>query len=153
MGHHTPGRVIFVCVLVSPSWRCGAERGTGAKGSARTCAERGGVRLSTAAGRRMETPRCTEQVCPLSSVGILFSSTVTRLCPCGGAVPRRARVQEGAQALRRERVSLPERCRGPQDGNTALHLAVREGHATCVEMLLTAGAATNTPNKVGGGWG
>ena len=54
MGHHTPGRVIFVCIRVLPLWRCGTERGTGARGGARTCEERGGtcLRMPRAAARK-----------------------------------------------------------------------------------------------------
>ena len=35
-----------------------------------------------------------------------------------------------------------------QNGNTALMLAVREGHVSIVEMLLNGGAQVNTQNKV-----
>ena len=57
-------------------------------------------------------------------------------------------MQGGAQALRRERVSLPERCRGPQIGETALHLAVLYGRVAVVEALLKAGAATDATDEV-----
>ena len=89
-------------------------------------------------------------------------------------------MQEGAHALRRVRVCVPERCRAPQDGDTPLdlaaanghavlvemllaveakdgqtplHVAVVKGHAAVVEMLLAGGAAKDTPDRVRGGVG
>ena len=35
-----------------------------------------------------------------------------------------------------------------QDGHTALHYAAREGYSEIVKLLLTAGAATDIPDKV-----
>ena len=62
-------------------------------------------------------------------------------------------MQEGAHAMRRERVCLPERCRAPQYGGTPLHVAVWEGHDAVVEKLLALGAAKDATDKVrvGGG--
>ena len=60
-------------------------------------------------------------------------------------------MQEGAHALRRERVCVPERSRAPQDGNTPLHVAVANGHAAVLEKLLAARAATDPTDRVRGG--
>ena len=46
------------------------------------------------------------------------------------------------------RVCLIERCRAPQDGHTALHLAATKGHAAVVEQLLAAGAVKAAKCKV-----
>ena len=43
--------------------------------------------------------------------------------------------------MRGERGCFPERWKSPQDGSTALHLAVTEGYAVVVEMLCGAGGA------------
>ena len=85
-----------------------------------------------------------------TSMPTVFLSTFTRLHPCGGVVPRGALVQEGAHALRRERVCVPKRCRGPQDGDTPLHLAAATNQSSVVQRLLDAKAATDATNKVRG---
>ena len=54
--------------------------------------------------------------------------------------------------MRGEMVCVPERCRGPQDGRTPLHIAVVYGHAAVAEMLLKAGAAMDATDKVRGEW-
>ena len=59
-------------------------------------------------------------------------------------------MQEGAHALRRERVCVPERYRVPQDGRTSLQLAVIFGCNEVVKKLLEAGAATDATDKVTG---
>ena len=59
-------------------------------------------------------------------------------------------MQEGAHALRRGRVCVPELCRAPQDGDTPLHHAEANGHNAVVEMLLAAGAAKDARCKVRG---
>ena len=50
--------------------------------------------------------------------------------------------------MRRERVCVPDLCSAPQGGDTPLHIAVLKSLVAVVEMLLAAGAATNTTNKV-----
>ena len=90
-----------------------------------------------------EGSRCTTH--------LVVSSLFVFLCrPRGVVVPRGARVREGAHALRRERVCVPDLCRAPQDGWTPLHYAACEGHAACVEKLLTAGAVPDATDKVTG---
>ena len=46
-------------------------------------------------------------------------------------------------------LGLPHRCRG----NTALHLAVVDGHTAVVKKLVSAGAKVDAVNKYGCGWG
>jgi ankyrin repeat protein len=46
---------------------------------------------------------------------------------------------------------MPERCRTPQNGDTPMHVAAREGHAVAVQKLLAAGATKKQPNQVKGG--
>ena len=57
-------------------------------------------------------------------------------------------MQEGAHALRRDKVCVPERCRALQGRATPLHYAVEKGHDAVVEKLLAAGAATDLMNQV-----
>ena len=61
-------------------------------------------------------------------------------------------MQEGAHALRRGRVCVPELCRVPQDGYTPLHVAAANSHNAVVEMLLAARAATDSTDRVRGVW-
>ena len=63
-----------------------------------------------------------------------------------------------AHALRRERACVPDLCHGPQNGTTPLLHALDQGHSEVVaihltEILLTAGAAADTTDKVRGGLG
>ena len=48
---------------------------------------------------------------------------------------------------------LPERCHAPQEGQTPLHHAAKNGHAAVVEQLLAVGAAADAKDKVRGGGG
>ena len=57
-------------------------------------------------------------------------------------------MREGAHALARREMCLPERFHTPQDGVTPLLVAVNRGHAAVVEKLLAAGAATDVHDDV-----
>ena len=57
-------------------------------------------------------------------------------------------MQEGPHALRRERVCVPKCCRGPQDGDTPLHLAADTNQSSVVQRLLDAKADKEATNRV-----
>ena len=59
-------------------------------------------------------------------------------------------MQEGAHALRRQRLCMLDLCRAPQNGETPLHLVMKHGELEVVEMLLEAGAAIGATDQVRG---
>ena len=56
----------------------------------------------------------------------------------------------GRTHLRREMRCLPDRCRAPQDGETPLQKAARNGHAVVAEKLLAAKADVKARSNVRG---